>query len=354
MHRRSFSLVAGLLTLAGSGCSQTSSSLQPVPNSTSAASLQNHAAGSTGDVLYVPEFFVPAVNSYVGNPRKLVGSLNGTVTGVAVDATGDVWVSNFTNVALYTSETKTLIRTIDRNLYRPLIPVVAPDGTLDVMDKVGVAIFPDAQQTRMKRIEAKDAFAIAVDPQSNLYVAPNGQNSILVYPPNSATLSRTILDGIATPVAMAFDSAGNLYVANEAGGGRCGTEANAGTVTVYAPGASSPSYTITTAEGLCNPRALAFDPSGNLYVANSDDAKEFAGSVTVYSAGTATLLQTITDGIGTPESVAVDAAGKMYVANSAIKPSGGDVTVYAPGGGRLVQTISDGKRAAPLQVVIGK
>jgi sugar lactone lactonase YvrE len=280
--------------------------------------------------------------------------LKGTVTGVAVDAGGDVYISNFENIGIYTRETKKLVRTIDRNLYRPIIPVVAPDGTLDVMDKVGVAIFPDAQQARMKRIETKDAFAIAVDAQSNLYVAPNGQNSILVYPPNSTTLSRTITEGIATPVAMAFDSGGNMYVANGAGGGQCGNSSNGGTVTVYAPNANSPSYTITTGEGLCGPSAFAFDASGNLYVANFDKGNEFAGSITVYSAGTATLLRTITDGVSAPRSVAIDAAGKLYVANTSIKPNGGNVTVYASGSGKLLQTISDGKRAAPLQVVIGK
>ena len=60
---------------------------------------------------------------------------------------------------------------------------------------------------------------------------------------------------------MAFDSSGNLYVAN---GG-----AVSGTVSEFTPGSTTPTATLT---GLNGPEALAFDSSGNLYVANGGTA----------------------------------------------------------------------------------
>ena len=54
--------------------------------------------------------------------------------------------------------------------------------------------------------------------------------------------------------ALAFDGSGNLYVANYGNG----------TVSEFAPGCTTPSATLT---GLSPPQRLAFDGSGNLYVA---------------------------------------------------------------------------------------
>ena len=57
------------------------------------------------------------------------------------------------------------------------------------------------------------------------------------------------------PEALAFDTSGNLYVANYGNN----------TVSKFAPGSTTPTATLT---GLSGPDALAFDASGNLYVAN--------------------------------------------------------------------------------------
>ena len=58
------------------------------------------------------------------------------------------------------------------------------------------------------------------------------------------------------PIALAFDASGNLFVANSGDN----------TVSEFAPGSTTPTATLT---GLNDPDALAFDASGNLFVANS-------------------------------------------------------------------------------------
>jgi sugar lactone lactonase YvrE len=355
MHRSLVSFAAGVLTLAVSGCSQQAPSWQPPQNPASSAALHVTSGAAKSDVLYVPDIYGETVNSYTGSPRKLKNSINLGASGLAVDAAGHVYISIYRDnrVDIYTHQTKKLIRSIDRDIKEPSQVTVAPDGTLFVADRRGISIFPNAKQLRMKRINHIWPFSMVTDAQSNLYVVDGGLNSIFEYAAGTNTVSRTITQGLVSPVAAAFDSNGNMYVSNGLAPGQCGNDANGGSVTVYAPNGSIPAYTITTAQGLCYPGALSFDASGNLYVANWDDGKETGGTVTEYSAGTSSLIQTYADGIGHPNSVAIDAAGKLYVANS-MESGYGDVTVYNTANAKLVQTISESSRIAPESVVIGK
>src|SRR5262245_25166897 len=59
----------------------------------------------------------------------------------------------------------------------------------------------------------------------------------------------------ARPTGLAFDRSGNLYVANRADN----------TISKIAPGGSVRTF----ASGLASPEGLVFDHGGNLYVANS-------------------------------------------------------------------------------------
>ena len=75
-----------------------------------------------------------------------------------------------------------------------------------------------------------------------------------VFAPGSTSPTYT-LSGVSDPVGLAFDASGNLYVAN----------GNGDTVRVFAPGSTTPTATLS---GLSDPGALAFDAHGNLFAAN--------------------------------------------------------------------------------------
>ncbi len=127
---------------------------------------------------------------------------------------------------------------------------------------------------------------------------------------------------------MAFDGSGNLYVANT------------GSVTVYAPNSTSVLRTIS--QGVKSPTALTVDPSGKLYVANAGHAY-YPGRVRVYAAGGSSVLRTISQGVNNPEDLAID-SGDLYVANAGdyLPPAPSIVTVYALGKSAVLRFISQG------------
>jgi DNA-binding beta-propeller fold protein YncE len=60
---------------------------------------------------------------------------------------------------------------------------------------------------------------------------------------------------------------------------------------------------LTISQGMMLPNALAFDGSGNLYVANFGSASS-TGNVTVYAPGSTKVLRTISIGVDYPNALA--------------------------------------------------
>lgn len=162
--------------------------------------------------------------------------------------------------------------------------------------------------------------AITFDSASNVYVAMAARRgtagAVNQYAKGKSRILRKIK--VVGPVALAVDGADNLYVLGHRG------------VEVFAPGASTPSITITN--GIKNPTAMILDKSGNIYVGNGENAE----SVTIYSS-TGNLIRTITNGVYWPQAMAFDKQGRLYVANG---PSNDTVTVYQPGKSTVWKTIS--------------
>jgi methionine-rich copper-binding protein CopC len=137
-------------------------------------------------------------------------------------------------------------------------------------------------------------------------VANEGGTTVSIFAAGATTPSTT-LTGLNGPVALAFDSSGNLYVANHGGT----------TVSEFAPDATTASATLT---GLSGPDALTFDSSGNLYVTN-----EGGTTVSKFAPGATTASATLT-GLSGPDALAFDSSGNLYVANF----GGTTVSKFAP------------------------
>jgi DNA-binding beta-propeller fold protein YncE len=126
-----------------------------------------------------------------------------------------------------------------------------------------------------------------------------------------------------TTRGLAFDSAGNLYAANEA----------LNTIAKITPGGV---VTVFASTGLNNPFGLAFDTAGNLYAANYGDntiEKFTPGGVGSVFAST---------GLNLPFGLAFDSAGNLFAANL----NSATIEKFTPGGvGSLFATTTVGPTA---------
>jgi hypothetical protein len=102
---------------------------------------------------------------------------------------------------------------------------------------------------------------------------------------------RTISQRVTNPPLLRTDSSGNLGVLNFTN------------ITMYAAGSDSPASVIT--QGIAGAASLAFDQSGNLYVANAGATNSDPGSITVYATGTYSLTRTRTKNIKRSGSMVV-------------------------------------------------
>jgi uncharacterized protein (TIGR03437 family) len=129
------------------------------------------------------------------------------------------------------------------------------------------------------------------------------------------------------PLGMAFDSAGNLYIADssnhrvrEVAGGTITTVAGNGTAGYLGDSAAA-----TSAE-LDIPSGVAVDSSGNLYIADTDNyvirkvagttITTYAGNYSLGSGGTGDHGLAINAQLGNPTGLALNAAGDLYIADT--------------------------------------
>ena len=217
---------------------------------------------------------------------------------------------------------------------------------------------------------------VAVDPSGNIYIADSASNTIRRVAAGTgavATYAGRATTGSATgfamrgyagdngpalnaefnhPSALALDSSNNLYVADQANNVIRRISASTGLVTTVAGNANATQGLLgdngpAIAAGLNHPSGVAFDPSGNLYIADTNNNRirevVLATGIITTVAGTgnpgyagdgqaATSAQ-----LYHPAGVAVDGKGDIYVADSAnnairkVSPAGAISTVAGTG-----------------------
>ena len=154
--------------------------------------------------------------------------------------------------------------------------------------------------------------ALAFDAAGNLYVANSNDGTVdNVTPTGKVSL---FASGFSQPDGLAFDAAGNLYVANISG-----------IVSKVTPEGMNTAF----ARGFNGPVGLAFDTAGNLYVANTNGN-------TVSEVTPAGKVSTFASGFNAPFALTFDSFGNLYVANfggntvSKVTPAG-KVSTFASG-----------------------
>src|SRR5205823_5499009 len=123
--------------------------------------------------------------------------------------------------------------------------------------------------------------ALAFDSSGNLFVADEFSDTIFKFTPNGT--KSTFASGLNGPVGLAFDSSGNLFQADY----------SSGTIFKFTPGGAKNTFT----SGLNNPTGLTFDSSGNLFEADG-------GSGTIFLFTPAGGKSTFASGLSAPSGLA--------------------------------------------------
>ncbi|MCX6887570.1 MAG: NHL repeat-containing protein, partial [Verrucomicrobia bacterium] len=249
--------------------------------------------------------------------------------GVAVDASGNVYVADSSNNSLRK---------------------ITPAGVVTTLAGSGTAGFADGTGASAQFDGLSD---VAVDSDGNVYVADSNNNRIRKVSPagNVTTLAGSGTAGFADgtgasarfkyPLGLTVDAQGTVYVADMSNH-RIRKVSPVGNVTTLAGSGTAGFVNGTGTAALLNsPSDVALDAAGNVYVSeywnHSIRKVSPAGEVTAL-AGSGTAGFVNGTGAGAqftgPYRVAVDAGGNVYVAdlgNYRIRKvtPGGDVTTWA-------------------------
>jgi uncharacterized protein (TIGR03437 family) len=241
-------------------------------------------------------------------------------SGVAVDKSGNVFIAD----------------TGDN-----MIRKVTPDGIINLFAGDSYPGYFDKQGGTAIDSEFNKPGDVAVDSSGNVYVADTGNAVIRKIAPDSSTIANFAGTGaagysgdnaaatsanIVAPTSIAFDGSGNLFIA-ENGDSRIRKVDTKGIITTVA-GSGIAGYIDGTDPSKAQfsfPTGVTVDGSGNLYVADSQNLRirKVASNSVTSVAGNGTLSYSGDNGpalaaqLNNPQSVAVDAAGNVYIADTA-------------------------------------
>jgi sugar lactone lactonase YvrE len=264
---------AGVVTLFAGSLTQASGHANGTGTAATFWNPTGVAVDSAGNVYVADEsnneirMITPAgaVSLFAGSPTGATGNSDGTgqgalfsaPNGIAMDSSGNLWVTDSVNNEI-------------REITTPGAVVTTPDGTGS----------PGRTNGSGTSAEFNTPTAIAVDSSGNLFVADYGNNeireintsnvvSLFAGSPGGTAGSANATGTAATfnaPSGVAFDSAGNLYV----------VDTNNFEIRMVTPGAVVSTYAGSTSANYVNgtstaarfnyPFGVAIDASGNLYI----------------------------------------------------------------------------------------
>jgi len=264
------------------------------------------------------------------NGPAIIAQLNGP-EGLAVDSAGSLYIADRLNNRI-------------RKVAGGVITTVAGGGSSlgDNGPAVGARL--------------SGPYGVAVDSAGNLYIADSGNNRIRKV---SAGVIATVAGNgaygfagdngpatsaqLAGPSGVAVDSAGNFYIAD--GANRIRMVTSGGITTVAGGGSSLGDNGPATSAQLAAPHAVALDPNGNLYIADSYNSRVRKVSSTVIATVAGGGSSAGDNGspasaqLNGPYGLTVDSGGSLYIAeaynNRIRKVSNAVITTMAGGGPSL-------------------
>jgi sugar lactone lactonase YvrE len=187
--------------------------------------------------------------------------------------------------------------------------VVRPDGTIIYADQITNRIMSlapgSATPTILRDLPGQHVNAackqgvdgIAFDPTNNTVIVPDSPTGEVYRMSLDGKTFDRIASGIIRPVGGVVDSTGNIYIAEECGGG----------VVII-----KPDGTVSRMTGFGEPDDIAFDPWGNMLVIDLSPSVHALIRVNLATGQRQTLAS---QGLIEPQGIALDGEGNIYVAD---------------------------------------
>jgi sugar lactone lactonase YvrE len=244
-----------------------------------------------------------AGSSQVGDGGRATAAALSDAEGVATDAAGNVFIS-------------------DANDHR--VRKIAADGTISTIAGVGFPGFSgDGGPASAARLNTP--YGVAVDGAGNVFIADLGNNRVRQVSPDGTITTVPGTENLLAPRNVALHAAGTLYI-SEFGGHRVRRLRSDGVLESIAgngiPGFAGDGGAARTAQ-LAYPAGIAFDTAGNLYVADSSNhrVRKIVNGLITTVLGTGDPGADFPNQLNLPTSIAIDSTGNLYVADSAISGS---------------------------------
>jgi DNA-binding beta-propeller fold protein YncE len=287
---------------SGTGSTNVVFSYDANPGATRSGTLT--IAGQTLTVTQAGSTYVAAP----GPVTTLVASGLNYPNGVAVDGTGNVYITDSGNNALkkWTAANNTVTTLVSSGLSFPAGVAVDGAGNVYIADYHNTALKKwTAASNTVTTLVASGLFGpsgVAVDGAGNVFIADTDDWALKKWTAANNTVATLVASGLQWPDGVAVDGAGNVYITDIGNTIKKWTAAN---------------NTVTTlvSSGLSGPSGVAVDGAGNVYIADGNTIKK-------WTAARNTVTPLVASGLWNPYGVAVDGAGNVYIAdyfNNAIK-----------------------------------
>lgn len=275
---------------------------------------------------------------YAGDGGSALTALLNEPFGIARDSVGNLYVADFLNNRI-------------REISSGTITTIAGNGTLGYSGDGGQAV----------NAEVSSPSGVAVDPAGNIYIADTGNNVIRMV--SNGVINTIAGNGTAgysgdggpaasaqlnSPVGVAVDNAGNVYIADSANNVVRMVTKNGNISTVAGTGAFgfAGDGGLAAKAALEGPLGVAVDSSGNLYIADTQNERirmvSSNGVITTIAGSGQCCIggdggAPLSAELGDIRAIAVDHSGNVYVSQSGFNrirkiPVSGTVTTIAGSG----------------------
>ncbi len=274
------------------------------------------------------------------SPVSTLGSGFNQPVGVAVDASGDVFVADSSHNAVKeivavggVVTSSSTVNTVGSGFSEPFGVAVDGSGDVFVADWGHIAVkeivagtggaaagtVNSSSTVNTVGSGFSNPFSVAVDASGDVFVGDAGHNEVKEIVAvggvvTSSSTVNTVGSGFSDPYGVAVDASGDVFVAD--------VNHNAVKEIVAVGGVVTSSSTVNTVgSGFNNPEGVAVDSSGNVYVADYSNSavKEIVagtGGAAVGTVNSSSTVNTLGSGFNHPGGVAVNASGDVFVGDS--------------------------------------